>query len=51
MERVFKIYGYFNNHFAGHSTASVRQFAEMVGIENKPAGGGTPTPQQLSLDG
>lgn len=25
------IYGYFNNHFAGHSPASVRQFAEMVG--------------------
>jgi len=29
------IYGYFNNHFAGHSPASVRQFAEMLG---QPAG-------------
>jgi len=25
------LYGYFNNHFAGHSPASVRQFAEMIG--------------------
>jgi uncharacterized protein YecE (DUF72 family) len=24
------VYGYFNNHFAGHSPASVRQFEEMV---------------------
>ena len=24
------VYGYFNNHFAGHSPASARQFAEMV---------------------
>jgi uncharacterized protein YecE (DUF72 family) len=26
------IYGFFNNHFAGHSPASVRQFAELLGI-------------------
>jgi uncharacterized protein YecE (DUF72 family) len=51
MERGFDIYGYFNNHFAGHSPASVRQFAEMVGIEIKPASGGSSTPQQLRLDG
>jgi uncharacterized protein YecE (DUF72 family) len=25
------VYGYFNNHFAGHSPASARQFAEMLG--------------------
>ncbi len=24
------VYGYFNNHFAGHSPASARQFAEMI---------------------
>ena len=31
------VYGYFNNHFAGHSPASVRQFAEMLGYELHPA--------------
>jgi uncharacterized protein YecE (DUF72 family) len=51
MERGFDIYGYFNNHFAGHSPTSVLQFAEMMGIEVKPAGGGSSKPQQLSLDG
>lgn len=50
MERGFDIYGYFNNHFAGHSPASVRQFAEMVGVEINPAGGANAFPQQLSLD-
>lgn len=25
------VYGYFNNHYAGHSPSSVRQFAEMLG--------------------
>jgi uncharacterized protein YecE (DUF72 family) len=27
------VYGYFNNHFAGHSPASVKQFAEMMGYD------------------
>ena len=27
------VYGYFNNHFAGHSSASARQFADMLGYE------------------
>lgn len=27
------VFGYFNNHFAGHSPASVQQFAEMLGVE------------------
>jgi uncharacterized protein YecE (DUF72 family) len=27
------VYGFFNNHFAGHSPASVRQFAEMLNVE------------------
>lgn len=43
------IYGYFNNHFAGHSPASVRQFADMLGIELGPAGGGGPSAHQLDL--
>lgn len=44
------IYGYFNNHFAGHSPASVRQFAEMIGLELTPAGGDPRPGGQLSLD-
>ncbi|MBN1265691.1 MAG: DUF72 domain-containing protein [Anaerolineales bacterium] len=38
------IYGYFNNHFAGHSPASVRQFAEMIG---EPI----PWPSETTADG
>ncbi len=30
------VYGYFNNHFAGHSPASARQFAEMLGYPIQP---------------
>ena len=30
------VYGYFNNHFAGHSPASARQFAEMLGYPILP---------------
>jgi uncharacterized protein YecE (DUF72 family) len=32
------VYGFFNNHFAGHSPESVRQFASMLGYEIGPAG-------------
>lgn len=41
------VYGYFNNHFAGHSPASVRQFAGIMGMEMKPAAG-DPN-QQISM--
>jgi uncharacterized protein YecE (DUF72 family) len=30
------VYGYFNNHFAGHSPASVRQFADLLDIDFQP---------------
>jgi uncharacterized protein YecE (DUF72 family) len=33
------VYGYFNNHFAGHSPASARQFAEMLGYPLSPPDG------------
>lgn len=33
LDQGIDVYGYFNNHFAGHSPASVRQFAEMMGVE------------------
>ena len=32
MESGVDVYGYFNNHFAGHSPASVRQFADLMDI-------------------
>ena len=49
IEEGLDIYGYFNNHFAGHSPASARQFAEMLGHELGPAGGGAPG-GQMALD-
>ena len=33
------VYGYFNNHFAGHSPASARRFAEMLGYPPSPPDG------------
>jgi uncharacterized protein YecE (DUF72 family) len=30
LEAGVDVYGYFNNHYAGHSPASVRQFEEML---------------------
>jgi uncharacterized protein YecE (DUF72 family) len=32
------VYGYFNNHFAGHSPGSVRAFEEMLGDESAREG-------------
>ena len=50
LEKGFDVYGYFNNHFAGHSPASVRQFADIMGVEIKPAGGTPGAPEQMRLD-
>jgi len=44
------LYGYFNNHYAGHSPASARAFAKMLGFELRPAGGRATGPKQLGLD-
>jgi uncharacterized protein YecE (DUF72 family) len=33
------VFGYFNNHFAGHSPASVRQFKEMLAGSDRASGG------------
>lgn len=32
LDQGIDVYGFFNNHFAGHSPESVRQFAEILGI-------------------
>ncbi|MFP3853891.1 MAG: DUF72 domain-containing protein [Anaerolineales bacterium] len=49
MESGVDVYGYFNNHFAGHSPASVRRFADVLGFDLKPAGGAPPAGTQLTL--
>jgi uncharacterized protein YecE (DUF72 family) len=50
IEQGFDVFGYFNNHFAGHSPASVRQFGEVMGVEVVPAMGKVGGPRQLSMD-
>jgi uncharacterized protein YecE (DUF72 family) len=42
------VYGFFNNHFAGHSPESVRMFAEILGIKIQPPEHGDES-QQLGL--
>lgn len=48
LDEGIDVYGYFNNHFAGHSPASVRQFAELLNqpLRPPPAEGAD---QQLDL--
>jgi uncharacterized protein YecE (DUF72 family) len=43
------LYGYFNNHYAGHSPASARAFAELLGFELGPAGDASSGPVQMGL--
>jgi uncharacterized protein YecE (DUF72 family) len=41
LDQGVDVYGFFNNHFAGHSPASVRQFAKLLGIKfDQPSGFG-----------
>jgi uncharacterized protein YecE (DUF72 family) len=35
-----EVYGYFNNHFAGHSPASLRQFVQILDqVSSQPSKG------------
>ena len=43
VDRGIDVYGYFNNHYAGHSPSSVRAFMELVGMT--PPDPGTLEPQ------
>ena len=36
LDRGSDVYGYFNNHYAGHSPASAREFMEKVGLPVRP---------------
>jgi len=47
LERDVDVFGFFNNHYAGHSPESVRQFAEMLDI---PLSSTSPDPPQMALD-
>ena len=49
LEEGLDVYGYFNNHFAGHSPASARQFAEMLGRQLRPAGPTSPAGGQMAM--
>jgi uncharacterized protein YecE (DUF72 family) len=51
LERGIDVYGFFNNHYAGHSPESVRQFAEMLGVELSEVYRGEASAQQLRLEG
>jgi uncharacterized protein YecE (DUF72 family) len=45
LENVDRVYGFFNNDYAGHSPASCNQFKDIVGLPTK-----TPRiPKQQSL--
>jgi uncharacterized protein YecE (DUF72 family) len=44
------VYGFFNNHFAGHSPASVRQFAAMLGVDLAPPADPGPSGAQMDMD-
>ncbi len=46
------VYGFFNNHFAGHSPESVRQFAALLGMElmDSPKESNTGTQMAMGFD-
>ncbi len=46
------VYGFFNNHFAGHSPESVRQFAALLGVElmDSPKKSNTGTQMAMGFD-
>lgn len=50
LDRGVDVFGFFNNHFAGHSPASVRQFAELLGVDLPEVADGPQQGDQLSMD-
>jgi uncharacterized protein YecE (DUF72 family) len=43
------VYGFFNNHFAGHSPESVRQFAALLGVDAAPPDPGSKPGGQMAM--
>lgn len=50
LEQGVDVFGFFNNHYAGHSPESVRQFAEILGVELKEVHEGAVSAEQLRLE-
>jgi uncharacterized protein YecE (DUF72 family) len=51
LEERIDVYGFFNNHYAGHSPASVHQFARLMGVDlGWGEDRGSEAPQQLFLE-
>jgi uncharacterized protein YecE (DUF72 family) len=44
------VYGFFNNHFAGHSPESVRQLASLLGVQADFGGGPAVPGEQISME-
>ena len=44
------VYGFFNNHFAGHSPESVRQFASLLGVQADTAGPQVDAGKQITME-
>ncbi|TET34497.1 MAG: DUF72 domain-containing protein [Anaerolineales bacterium] len=44
------VYGFFNNHFAGHSPASVRQFAALLGVDLMEHNEGSTRGTQMAME-
>lgn len=51
LEQGADVFGFFNNHYAGHSPESVRQFAAMLGVELKEFLEGEEPSKQFRLEG
>lgn len=45
-----EVFGFFNNHYAGHSPTSVRQFASLLGIDLPEINPDDRPPGQMALD-
>jgi uncharacterized protein YecE (DUF72 family) len=50
LEQGVEVFGFFNNHYAGHSPASVRQFASLLGVNLTEMIEDDPAPSQMTLD-
>jgi uncharacterized protein YecE (DUF72 family) len=51
LDQGVDVFGFFNNHYAGHSPESVRQFAAMLGVELKEVHESEASTKQLRLEG
>ncbi len=50
LDHGIDVFGFFNNHYAGHSPASVRQFAELLGVDLPENPGNHHQTGQMTLD-